>query len=96
MPDSRPLPDDRLLARVRGEYLEMPGLRLTLEQARRLWGLDPQACRHVLSTLIEAGFLACGNDGRYARRTDETRSTPSLRMARAVGPALAAARQTGL
>jgi hypothetical protein len=28
------------LRRVKGEYLEMPGLRLTPAQAQRLWGLD--------------------------------------------------------
>ena len=84
MPESTYMPDDRLIARVRGEYLEMPGLRLTSDQAGRLWGLEPQACRHVLSTLIEAGFLARGPDGRrYARRSDEVRTVPSLRMAAA-------------
>jgi len=86
MPDTRHVPDDRLLARVRGEYLEMPGLRLTLDQARRLWGLEPQTCRDVLSTLIDDGFLACGSDGRYARSTDEAATLPTLRMARAYSP----------
>lgn len=28
--------------RVRGEFLEMPGLRLTMPQARRLWGLEEE------------------------------------------------------
>ena len=79
----RPTPDERLVARVRGEYLEMPGLRLTLDQAGRLWGLDPQACRHVLGALIEIGFLSCGSDGRYARGSSEKRTAPALRMARA-------------
>lgn len=83
MPEPRSMPDDRLLARVRGEYLEMPGLRLTVDQARRLWGLDSHACRDVLTALTDAGFLARGTDGRYARRTDEVRSAPPLRMARA-------------
>jgi hypothetical protein len=32
------------LRRVRGEYLEMPGLSLTLEQAMRMWGVERQAC----------------------------------------------------
>lgn len=26
---------------IRAEYLEIPGLCLTMEQAQRLWGLDP-------------------------------------------------------
>ena len=29
-----------ILERVRGEFNEMPGLRLTPEQAARLWDLD--------------------------------------------------------
>ena len=33
-------PLSELLGRIRGEYLEMPGLKLTLAQAQRLWGLD--------------------------------------------------------
>ncbi len=82
----RLMTDDRLVARVRGEYLEMPGMRLTFEQASRLWGLEPQACRHVLRALIELGFLSCGSDGRYARSSSERRSAPTLRMVGAKTP----------
>ncbi|MGE0703171.1 MAG: hypothetical protein AB7P22_04455 [Vicinamibacterales bacterium] len=88
------MPDDRLIARVRGEYLEMPGLRLTLDQASRLWGLEPQACRHVLGALIELGFLSCGADGRYARSSSERRTAPALRMAKASAPETTNASQT--
>ena len=35
---------DDVLRRVQGEFLEMPGLRLTQAQARRLWGLEASAC----------------------------------------------------
>ena len=52
-------------ARIRGEFLEMPGLRLTQAQARRLWGLDAPACSSALSTLVRAGFLRIGPDGAY-------------------------------
>ena len=31
---------ERIVYRVREEFREMPGLRLTPAQARRLWGLD--------------------------------------------------------
>ena len=56
----------RLLAdRVRGEYREMPGLRLTLRQACRLWQLDPRVCEEILNTLIERRFLYRTLDGRY-------------------------------
>jgi hypothetical protein len=35
----------------------MPGLRLTPEQAARLWNLDPRACGEVLRRLVAASFL---------------------------------------
>lgn len=59
---------DHLQWRVRGEYLEMPGLRLSLEQATRLWALDRAACGAVLDTLVGANFLQRDGDGRYMRR----------------------------
>src|SRR5947209_3850150 len=31
---------NELVGRIRSEFLEMPGLRLTVTQASRLWGLD--------------------------------------------------------
>jgi hypothetical protein len=54
-----------LLCRIRGEFLEMPGLRLTEAQARRMWGLDPATCSSVLSTLIDARFLFRTRDGAF-------------------------------
>ena len=56
-----------LLVRVRSEYLEMPGLKLTEVQARRLWALDGNTCRVVLATLIERGFLKRSPNGHYVR-----------------------------
>ena len=47
----------RLVHRVRNEFIEMPGLQLTLPQAARLWGLDPEASRRVIDTLVEGSFL---------------------------------------
>jgi hypothetical protein len=46
-----------LIERVRSEFLEMPGLRLTPAQAARLWNVDPATCQHVISTLVGAAFL---------------------------------------
>lgn len=61
----------RLLTRVCSEFLEMPGLRLTSRQARRLWDLDEQTCGHILEFLVEAKFLCKRNhDGTYTRLTD--------------------------
>jgi hypothetical protein len=61
---------DQLLRRIRAEYLEMPGLRLTPPQAKRLWGLDEYTCAQVLDSLAEAKFLRRTDDGAYARLFD--------------------------
>jgi hypothetical protein len=52
---------------VRGEYVEMPGLRLTQREARRLWGLDDGVCARVLKALVDERFLRITGDGRYVR-----------------------------
>jgi len=62
--------DDQLLHRIRAEYLEMPGLRLTLQQAQRLWGLDDLTCAKMLETLVEVKFLTKRPDGQYLRLTE--------------------------
>jgi hypothetical protein len=59
-----------LLARIRAEYTEMPGLRLTLEQAQRLCGLEPAVCKALLDALVDAKFLCVKADGAYARASD--------------------------
>lgn len=59
---------DDLFNRIRGEYLEMPGLHLTPAQAARLFGLDCDLSRTLLAGLTDAGFLAQTSDGRYLRR----------------------------
>jgi hypothetical protein len=46
-----------LLERMRAEYLEMPGLQLTVAQARRLWALDGDTCAALLNALVEQRFL---------------------------------------
>lgn len=55
-------------ARIRAEYVEMPGLSLTARQAARLWGLDTLRSEQVLSTLVNSGFLLCDRHGLYRRR----------------------------
>ena len=56
-----------LIARVRGEFREMPGLSLTIEQACRLWGCDAVACRYVIDMLVAAGEIRWSRDGRLIR-----------------------------
>jgi hypothetical protein len=43
--------------RVRSEFLEMPGLELTMPQAVRLWNLGQDDCRAIVDSLVDAGFL---------------------------------------
>ena len=54
------------LRRVKGEYLEMPGLRLTPAQAQRLWGLDRVSCQALLGALVDARFLCLTRDGAFS------------------------------
>jgi hypothetical protein len=60
---------DAALRRVKGEYLEMPGLRLTPVQAQRLWGLDREACDALLGALVDTKFLYRTRDGAFTRST---------------------------
>jgi hypothetical protein len=56
-----------LVDRVRGEFIEMPGLQLTMEQAARLWGMDMTACRQIIDALVESSFLRWTPTGRIVR-----------------------------
>jgi|SRR5688572_13018491 len=58
-------PLESLVARVRGEYREMPGLRLTVAQACRLWHVDADTCETVLEQLEQEAFLHKTEEGRY-------------------------------
>lgn len=66
-------PLDDVLRRVQGEYIEMPGLRLTPAQAQRLWGLDRAACDTLLGALVDAKFLLRTRDGAFMR-ADQARA----------------------
>ena len=59
-----------LLVRIRGEYLEMPGLALTEVQAQRLWGLDHGTCTLVLSELLDQQFLRRTGGDSYLRNSE--------------------------
>jgi hypothetical protein len=58
---------DNVLMRVQGEFLEMPGLRVTRAQAQRLWALDAAACEAVLSALVDARFLVESRNASFMR-----------------------------
>ena len=68
----RPVPES-ITARVRGEYREMPGLRLTFPQACRLWQLDATTCESVLQSLVDEGFLLKTPDGGFIAGPSELR-----------------------
>ena len=56
-----------VVERIRCEFLEMPGLQLTLPQAARLWGLDITACEQVVDVLIQSAFLRRTGSGTVTR-----------------------------
>jgi hypothetical protein len=55
----------QLLRRVESEYREMPGLRLTLPQAQRLFALREDVCARVLTTLADQAILRRDANGAY-------------------------------
>ena len=58
---------DEVLQRIQGEFVEMPGLRLTTAQAQRLWGLERDVCDALLGALVDAKFLSQTRDGSFVR-----------------------------
>ena len=60
--------------RVRGAYVKMPGMRLTLPQIERLCGIDASACVAVVNALLDLKFLLANEDGTYSRRAALVRS----------------------
>ena len=65
-----PMPEatiEDVFRRVQGEFLEMPGLRLTEAQARRLWGMETELCSALLGELVAAKFLFRTRDGAFMR-----------------------------
>ena len=56
-----------LLERVQAEYVEMPGLSVTLSQAQRLWAVDQTTCEEIFSHLISGGVLKRTSRGRFVR-----------------------------
>lgn len=68
--------DQRVLERLRAEYLEMPGLKLTIEQVQRLCGIEPAMCKPVLDALVKVRFLRLNSDGTYVRSTEGSPSLP--------------------
>jgi hypothetical protein len=65
--------DDALRLRIGAEFAEMPGLRLTLSQASRLFNLERSRCERVLVRLVNAGTLSM-DAGAFVRAGGGRRS----------------------
>lgn len=59
--------EDAVRRRVRNEFREMPAMRLTLDQAMRLWDLDRPTCCAMLESLVASHFLQQDRNGRFAK-----------------------------
>lgn len=57
--------------RLKGTFLEMPGTKLTVQQASRLCGLETSACGIILEVLRDTGFLVTRADGTFMRAGSE-------------------------
>ena len=71
--------DQRLLERIRAEYLEMPGMQLTANQLQRFCGIEQRVCKPILNALVKTGFLLLRHDGTYVRLTEGRLSLPRSR-----------------
>lgn len=81
-----------LISRIRAEFLEMPGMRLTFQQVQRLCGVEPNLCQTVLDFLVDEKFLCVKPDGVYGRLTEG--ESPRPRQAKGtfrIGTRIAAA-----
>jgi hypothetical protein len=62
-----------LISRIRSEFIEMPGLKLSFQQACRLWNLSATACREALDALRAEGFLYQTPSGAFIALPSATR-----------------------
>jgi hypothetical protein len=62
--------------RLRAEYLEMPGMKLRIDQVQRLCGIEQTMCKIVLDALVKTTFLCLKSDGMYVRLTDGSSPRP--------------------
>lgn len=60
-------------ARIQTEYIEMPDLKLTVAQVRRLCGLRADVCDAAVRVLVANGFLCEAANGALLRRSASER-----------------------
>jgi hypothetical protein len=63
---------NQIVDAIRGEFNEMPGMRLTPDQFCRLWSLEREDAERIISSLTASGFLRRHDDNRYGRTIDRT------------------------
>jgi Nse1 non-SMC component of SMC5-6 complex len=51
---------------VRGEFEEIPDLRVTTEQASDRWNLEASHLEAILDSLVDSGFLCRSPEGVYS------------------------------
>lgn len=54
-----------LIDRIRREFTDLPGLKLTPAQACRLWHVDEEVCRTAMTSLITEGVLRQTPSGAF-------------------------------
>lgn len=59
-----------ILQRIKGEYWEMPGLKLTVAQAARLWAVEAPEVELLLDHLVTDGLLRRTPTGAYLVRSE--------------------------
>lgn len=62
---------EALVMGIQSEFLEIPGLRLTLPQATRRFGLDKTTCQAILNALVDLGVLAVTDGDGFTRPFSE-------------------------
>ncbi len=75
-----------VLRRAYNHYVEIPGLRLTRAQARRLWGVDEKSCDTIIDQLIALRLIEPDDQGRLRQTLEAAAAAPKLRMAKVPDP----------
>jgi hypothetical protein len=58
---------DALVTRIKSEFIESPGMCLTLRQGARLWGIAPEECARIVDRLVTERFLRWTQNGEVVR-----------------------------
>jgi DNA-binding GntR family transcriptional regulator len=66
------IPHQQAIMRLHAEFTEMPGMRLSLEQVRRLCGIDRSVCQSALADLVKSGVLVVATDGAFLRASERS------------------------